>query len=181
MKVQDQALPDLPRVNWDDDLAFLAPPANYTDRERLLKGEFCFVGLRRQLGWVPDWEAAGANRLWQYCLHYFDWIWLLPYADAREVVRDWIARHTVSYGHVGWEPYPVSLRLINWLGFFFQQHRATLLADERFATELWKSIYHSKAQSHHPDVSNASNIGKPGSNVDQSSPASPFHQTPTKS
>ena len=36
---------------------------------------------------------------------------------------DWIERHRLASGQTGWEPYPTSLRLVNWCAFFFGEHR----------------------------------------------------------
>jgi len=55
---------------------------------------------------VRDWSAAGASALAAYNLHYFD------DANAGLIAR-WIAQNPPARG-VGWEPYPTSLRIVNW-------------------------------------------------------------------
>lgn len=67
----------------------------------------------------PDWIAAEAPKLWRYNLHYFDYLhWpVVPEATKAALVDDWIAR--VPPGAVdAWEPYPLSLRIVNWLKYF---------------------------------------------------------------
>nr|VFJ46011.1 MAG: Uncharacterized conserved protein, heparinase superfamily [Candidatus Kentron sp. FM]VFJ61187.1 MAG: Uncharacterized conserved protein, heparinase superfamily [Candidatus Kentron sp. FM]VFK13602.1 MAG: Uncharacterized conserved protein, heparinase superfamily [Candidatus Kentron sp. FM] len=65
-----------------------------------------------------DWEPADRDRLWRYNLHYFD---DLNAADAgrrrewhRELLRDWVRDNPPVTG-TGWEPYPTSLRMVNWI------------------------------------------------------------------
>lgn len=67
----------------------------------------------------PDWESAEAPKLWRYNLHYFDYLqWpVLATATKARLVEDWIER--VRVGAVdAWEPYTLSLRIVNWLKFF---------------------------------------------------------------
>ena len=65
-----------------------------------------------------QWNAPAKAKLWLYNLHYFDD--LAAPADAarrdmqRELVARWIAENPPGKGN-GWEPYPVSLRIANWV------------------------------------------------------------------
>ena len=57
-----------------------------------------------------------APKLWRYNLHYFDFL-SAPRsnpADKAALINDWIARVTVG-AEDAWEPYPISLRVVNWL------------------------------------------------------------------
>lgn len=57
--------------------------------------------------------------LWQYNLHYFDYLQQpgMNWETGSALMRDWIAQHPVEAGAVGWQPYPLSLRIVNWLKF----------------------------------------------------------------
>lgn len=64
------------------------------------------------------WDSAALDRLWRYNLHYFD---DLTAADAGERVEDhrallerWVRENPPGRG-TGWEPYPTSLRIVNWV------------------------------------------------------------------
>ncbi len=65
-----------------------------------------------------QWNDPGKAKLWRYNLHYFDD--LAADADAahrdlqRELISRWIAENPPGYG-CGWEPYPLSLRIVNWI------------------------------------------------------------------
>ena len=136
-----RVIPPDPGVRWVPVGDFLPAGAQRGSAEALLAGEFCFLNRREQIGWPPRWNDLGVPRLWEYNLHYFETLWALPYADARELVLDWIAQHDPARGRVGWEPYPISLRLMNWCGYFFGCHRGDVEADPALRGALWKSIY----------------------------------------
>jgi uncharacterized heparinase superfamily protein len=65
-----------------------------------------------------DWNDGEQPRLWRYNLHYFDW--LREQAAPQRVADDgcwldrWIADNPVGKG-AGWEPYPLSIRIVNWI------------------------------------------------------------------
>lgn len=60
-----------------------------------------------------DWSDAVHGPLWAYHLHEQAWLRHpdLPVATRAALVRDWIARHPRG---VGWDPHPISLRLLSW-------------------------------------------------------------------
>lgn len=78
---------------------------------------FCFLKEARDFGSRIDWQPSGASRLWQYNLHYFDWLRQADCSplDALAMVEEWIVANPPFAG-TGWEPYPTSLRLVNWIG-----------------------------------------------------------------
>lgn len=138
----ERETPPCPVSRWEEKgLKFLPPGPTANSSEALLRGEFRFLNHTNPLGWPPDWEASGCSKLWLYNLHYFDWIWPLSYEEGRVAAQDWIARHDLRKGRVGWEPYPVSLRLMNGCGFFFGRHATQIKADSGFRDRLWRSLY----------------------------------------
>lgn len=67
---------------------------------------------------APQWQGLGRPKLWTYNLHYFDDI-NAANAAARSawherLVERWIVENPPGYG-IGWEPYPVSRRTVNWM------------------------------------------------------------------
>jgi len=60
-----------------------------------------------------DWEYSGQSKLWRYNLHYFEYLPSLPVEMARKLMEDWVARN-VDGRMDAWNPYPLSLRMINW-------------------------------------------------------------------
>jgi uncharacterized heparinase superfamily protein len=103
-------------------------------------GRLCFLNRQEDVGFPPKWDHTDAGRLWQYNLHYFEWLWALDYADARAVTVDWIEKHLPGNRAVGWEPYPTSLRLMNWCGVFWGKFRGLVEAGPDFQQCLWSSL-----------------------------------------
>lgn len=68
-----------------------------------------------------DWASKDMPKLWRYNLHYFDYLFdtaRSPDVKGR-LISDWIAKNPMGFGD-GWEPYTVSLRLVNWIKFFLR-------------------------------------------------------------
>ena len=65
-----------------------------------------------------DWDPAGTTRLWRYNLHYFDDLTAAGAASREEWHRALLARWVEDNPPLrgtGWEPYPTSLRIVNWI------------------------------------------------------------------
>ncbi len=79
---------------------------------------FRFLSTERQLASPEDWNHPSWPKLWLYNLHYFDDL----VADGATTRRDWhhalidtwIRDNSPGKG-TGWEPYPTSLRIVNWI------------------------------------------------------------------
>ena len=126
-------VPAVPDPRWVR-RAFLAPPAGRNVADRLRAGRFEFLNRQIEAGWPPDWRAGRDDKLWQYHLHYFEWLWLLADEDGRVAVDDWVAHCTPQLVPGAWEPYPVSLRLINWLGWLVAEGRGGGMSASRWAS-----------------------------------------------
>jgi uncharacterized heparinase superfamily protein len=98
-------------------------PGPWPGITELRSGRITLLGITRDLGEPPDWQYPGAEQLWRFHLHYWDWAWGLA-ADpdrtaARQVFawlwRSWQAASTFGRGD-GWLPYPAALRAWSWCG-----------------------------------------------------------------
>jgi uncharacterized heparinase superfamily protein len=119
---------------------FLPPAGSPQLAADLLLGNFRFLNETRELGQPINWEAPGASPLWQENLHYHDWLWDLDFAQATKLFDDWLKRVPPARGVVAWQPYPVTVRLINWCTFFLGRHRAETLAQAEFKVRLWHAF-----------------------------------------
>lgn len=79
---------------------------------------FKFLNFKHKLPAQGGWNDAALEKLWLYNLHYFD---DLNAHDAqarvdwhRAMIVRWIAENPPVSGN-GWESYPTSLRMVNWL------------------------------------------------------------------
>ena len=66
-----------------------------------------------------DWHPADKSRLWRYNLHYFDYLqWDVIAPDVRDaLIESWLAQNPPGCEDA-WEPYTVSLRIVNWVKYF---------------------------------------------------------------
>ena len=119
---------------------FLEPEIGVNHSQSLLQGDFSFLNHSERLGWPPDWTDADRAKLWVYNLHYFDWLWALPAKEAQIVVTDWIDKVTPSYEQSAWEAYPTSLRVTNWLGYFFLTARHSDACSVALKQKIWRSM-----------------------------------------
>lgn len=99
------------------------------------KGRFCFLNKDYDLNWPIDWNAAGLPKLWQYQLHYFDYLHQhdIDYAGGFALIRSWIQSYPPTKKAAGWEPYPLSIRLVNWWKF--------LSKAPEVSTDILQSLY----------------------------------------
>lgn len=91
---------------------------------------FCFLNVPQAFVGGIDWQAPGRSRLWRYNLQYFDYA-LDPAAApdwVAEAMGRWIAANPPGPG-AAWEPYPVSLRIVNWVIFALSRGRDTTLPE----------------------------------------------------
>jgi uncharacterized heparinase superfamily protein len=79
---------------------------------------FRFHGVERRIASPEDWNNAGWPKLWLYNAHYFDDLAADGFARRSEwhedAVARWIAENPPGQGN-GWEPYTISLRIVNWI------------------------------------------------------------------
>ena len=105
-----------PRQRQIKSAVFPLPPL----REGSLVEEnvFRFLNVERTLPDAPDWNDPGADRLWLYNLHYFDDLNAAGRGRRRawheRLIARWITENPPGFG-AGWEPYPLSLRIVNWI------------------------------------------------------------------
>lgn len=113
----------LPQLDFDP--VFLARfPA-----EALLRDEVTLLHETEQFRWNEPWRFENRSALWNYNLHYCEY--LLPLVKAwqekkqncyldkfKQIVRGWICQNPKKAGGAGWDAYPISLRLIVWLSCY---------------------------------------------------------------
>ena len=77
-----------------------------------------FLGVTQAIAAPTIWNDAACEKLWLYNLHYFDDLTALNAADRAQwhaqLVDRWMIENPAPSGN-GWEPYPLSLRIVNWI------------------------------------------------------------------
>ncbi|MEL7470155.1 MAG: alginate lyase family protein [Pseudomonadota bacterium] len=79
--------------------------------------EFRFLNQTGAIRTATDWNAPDRAKLWLYNAHYFDDL-IAEHSETRNqrhraLITRWIAENPPGTGN-GWEPYPTSLRIVNW-------------------------------------------------------------------
>ncbi|MBN8955487.1 MAG: alginate lyase family protein [Rhizobiales bacterium] len=100
---------------------------------------FRFLSVEATLTAPSDWDNESRSKLWRYNLHYFDW--LKEKAASERTAEDglwidrWITDNPAGRG-TGWEPYPLSLRIVNWIVWFLTIGEATPSRLASLATQV---------------------------------------------
>lgn len=78
--------------------------------------KFTFLNTTHTIKSAKDWNDPEIDKLWLYNLHYFDFLntenSTQSYSINLDIIRRWIKENPPGYGN-GWEPYTLSLRIIN--------------------------------------------------------------------
>ena len=82
------------------------------------KSSFKFLNKEFTLKSSGDWNAKNQDKLWLYNLHYFDDLNAINSEQRliwhKNLIQKWIEDNPIGLGN-GWEPYPSSLRIVNWI------------------------------------------------------------------
>jgi len=66
------------------------------------------------------WAESSIPKLWIYHLHYFDFLKNFDKENGIKIIYQWIESNPQSLSSAGWEPYPISLRVVNWIKFIIK-------------------------------------------------------------
>lgn len=107
----------------------------------LTENIFVFLNEYRNIKARGAWNDPKIEKLWLYNLHYFDDLNASDSATRKEwhksLIERWIEENPPGFGN-GWEPYPSSLRIVNWIkwelggGELSQRAIASLAVQVRF-------------------------------------------------
>ncbi len=97
------------------------------DASAISRNNFRFLNQSIDCGEWMEWNPRGANRLWRYNLHYFDYLHpggpdlesRLDPAIGVGLMQDWVENNRPGAPDA-WDPYPTSLRLVNWIKYLSQ-------------------------------------------------------------
>jgi uncharacterized heparinase superfamily protein len=84
------------------------------------------------------WDDTRQSRLWRYNLHYFDDLNAAGAGERREaheaLIARWIRENPPGVG-TAWEPYPTSLRIVNWVKWALAGNTLQSAAVDSLATQ----------------------------------------------
>lgn len=98
-----------PRLLWNNSFSY---PVSFTG-----DNNFVFLNQSHQFEELIDWNYSGYGKLWTYNLNYFDFLNQknMSKKQGLTLINDFIKND--KYLKDGKEPYPISLRGINWIKF----------------------------------------------------------------
>lgn len=121
-----EATLSLPMGRW---MAGLAPEPLMTGPTKVR-----IHGLERDIASPSAWTLSDVPALWRYHLHYFDDLVAVGAESRHEwhltLLRRWLAENPIGTAPA-WDPYPISLRVVNWLKWALAGHT---LCDEAAAS-----------------------------------------------
>lgn len=98
---------------------------------------FRFLNEQHALAEV-GWDAPGVAKLWRYNQHYFEDLHGLDAESRvvwhRDLIARWIVDNPPGIG-TAWEPYPTSLRIVNWIKWAWQGHPLSSDASQSLAVQ----------------------------------------------
>ena len=89
------------------------------------ENEFTFLSITKRFDSAAfDWKSPECSRLWRYNLHYFDYLneKNRPWKNKAFLLDSWITKNPQDTPDA-WDPFPVSLRIVNWIKFFLSQEK----------------------------------------------------------
>lgn len=100
----------------------LQPKATWIEKSTSYKGENLFEFLNVPHHFTGHWDDSSQGDLWRYNLNYMDF--LLQSSMTVEEGYSWIDRYinSTTDNKIAWDPYPISLRGINWIKFVSLHH-----------------------------------------------------------
>lgn len=88
------------------------------------------------------WNSPKLSLLWRYNLHYFDFLnqqHPLEPPLAKSLMLKWIAENPIG-SKCGWDPYPTSLRIINWVKWLTKyQEKDSIIIGSLWTQLCWLS------------------------------------------
>lgn len=91
-------------------------------QSKIQDGKLCCLNEAHRIDDQNIWACESASTLWKYNLHYFDYLnhgaGQLDHNGDLALVERWIEEHPSG---IGWQPYPISLRIVNWIRFSLEK------------------------------------------------------------
>jgi len=81
---------------------------------------YTFLNSKQNLTFPQDWNNKKIPLLWTYNLHYFDDLIAsnISLDEKKDHIQRWILENPFKSKGPAWDPYTLSLRIVNWIKFF---------------------------------------------------------------
>lgn len=117
----------------------------------LSKDEFRFLNVSKAFDLnCMDWISKEMPKLWRYNLHYFDYVHDRNRSKEHisELISDWIVKNPPGLEDA-WEPYTVSLRVVNWIKLFLQEEFTGLVTKDLLCSLYQQALWLEKNIEYH--------------------------------
>ena len=129
-------------------LDFSVPFLERFSAERLLKNEVSLLHSTEAMDWSASWSFSNRSALWNYNLHYFEYLFPLlrawqntgerKYLDKTiEMISGWISA-PLSVTKPGRAAYPTAIRMVSWITWYGYVEHAL---DEEFKAVFLNSLF----------------------------------------
>lgn len=109
------------------------------DADEFLNNKVTFLHSSKEFLWNEKWEFEDQSALWNFNLHYFEYLFSMLSAYEKTGDRNyfektifyidaWIRENPEGKG-IGWSPYTIDLRLTNWISYY-------CMTEEKLPTEF---------------------------------------------
>jgi uncharacterized heparinase superfamily protein len=124
----------------------LTPRAPFLQRPFIRQSDierhsFTFLNQSETFHDAIDWGVPHKGRLWRYNLHYFDYLFPdrpLSWISGQRLMADWIRSNPVGTPDA-WDPFPTSLRVVNWIKFL-AAHQGQRADDSEVCASLYGQV-----------------------------------------
>lgn len=113
-------------------------------------GEVSFLGESGNINNLDIWSDNNRKKLWMYNLHYLDELNRINSNEKddalNELIDKWVKLNPIGKG-IGWEPYPISLRIVN-LVKWFTKHKKNIKLEHLNSLANQAEVLRSKLEYH---------------------------------
>lgn len=97
---------------------------------------FTFLNIEHTFSGKIDWNFSEYGRLWTYNLNYFEYLNQVDISvdEGLMLIDEYIK--TIDKNRTGLEPYPISLRVMNWIRFFVTHS----INESKYNNSLWLQL-----------------------------------------
>lgn len=96
----------------------------------------CLLNETHDISHASIWRDPSKSTLWLYHLHYFHYLHNAdPAVGHQALIQRWIAENPAP-DSPGWDSYPLSMRIINWIKFHLQGHPLDTSALQSLQTQV---------------------------------------------
>lgn len=126
-------------LNFYPKINFNQQPNDFIQR-KLITSDFTYFTFLNETYNLSEvgWDNNNISKLWRYNLHYFDYLLQdknvsnIQIKCQIDLIENWISNNAFGKG-TAWEPYPTSVRIINWIKW----HKLCSGLTQRAKLSLW--------------------------------------------